>query len=546
MNEQLNILVVDDDETVLETFEEYFGSAEDRYSLITARNGADAIDICGETKVDFCFTDLYMPQVDGIEFVNRLRKLDNTIPVVVMTGYPTTDNAIATLKGGVLDFLKKPFGGDEIGKVLESALTKRSKFVDTLFSKEEKSNRDRLLYLDEKLSEKTNDLNTLNLVLQKLEWVKSSAEFFDLVVGLCAQVTGSDEAHFHVFDESVGKTALVASFEKCESEFDADKEWAIEKAAMKGITEGTAFLMKDCVNSDCLGLPVRSVIGIPLRIRGKVFGIITAALIGDGKKAFTEKEVYYLDFVANRAGFLIENIALYENIYENLFATLYAFVEAIEAKDPYTKQHSNRVAELGVVIGAEMGVSGESLDLLNFSGHLHDIGKIGIRDNILLKPEQLTEEEYTAIKAHPIIGANIIGHLGLMSEEQTIVRHHHERWDGGGYPDGLSGTDIPFLSRILAVADAYDAMASDRAYRKRIPRDMIIQTIQQNAEKQFDPQVVSAFMEAHKSGKMINAEVVGTVAGTKRGVINVKSDAFNGCSLQNPTLPTAQIHRPKN
>ena len=535
MNEQLNILVVDDDETVLETFEEYFGSAEARYSLITARNGADAIDICGKTKVDFCFTDLYMPQVDGIEFVNRLRKLDNTIPVVVMTGYPTTDNAIATLKGGVLDFLKKPFGADEIGKVLESALTKRSKFVDTLFSKEEKSNRDRLLYLDEKLSEKTNDLNTLNLVLQKLEWVKSSSEFFDLVVGLCAQVTGSDEAHFHVFDESVGKTALVASFQKNESEFDADRQWAIEKAAMKGITEGTAFLMKDCENSDCLGLPVRSVIGIPLRIRGKVFGIITAALVGKGKKAFTEKEVYYLDFVANRAGFLIENIALYENIYENLFATLYAFVEAIEAKDPYTKQHSNRVAELGVVIGAEMGVSGESLDLLNFSGHLHDIGKIGIRDNILLKPEQLTDEEYTAIKAHPIIGANIIGHLGLMSEEQTIVRHHHERWDGGGYPDGLSGTDIPYLSRILAVADAYDAMASDRAYRKRIPRDMIIQTIQQNAKKQFDPQVVSAFMEAHKSGKMINAEVVGTVAGTKRGVVGIKPDVFNGCSL-NPKI----------
>ena len=528
-------MVVDDDETVLETFEEYFGSAEDRYSLITARNGAEAIDICGETKVDFCFTDLYMPQVDGIEFVNRLRKLDNTIPVVVMTGYPTTDNAIATLKGGVLDFLKKPFGADEIGKVLESALTKRSKFVDTLFSKEEKSNRDRLLYLDEKLSEKTNDLNTLNLVLQKLEWVKSSSEFFDLVVGLCAQVTGSDEAHFHVFDESVGKTALVASFQKNESEFDADRQWAIEKAAMKGITEGTAFLMKDCENSDCLGLPVRSVIGIPLRIRGKVFGIITAALVGKGKKAFTEKEVYYLDFVANRAGFLIENIALYENIYENLFATLYAFVEAIEAKDPYTKQHSNRVAELGVVIGAEMGVSGESLDLLNFSGHLHDIGKIGIRDNILLKPEQLTDEEYTAIKAHPIIGANIIGHLGLMSEEQTIVRHHHERWDGGGYPDGLSGTDIPYLSRILAVADAYDAMASDRAYRKRIPRDMIIQTIQQNAKKQFDPQVVSAFMEAHKSGKMINAEVVGTVAGTKRGVVGIKPDVFNGCSL-NPKI----------
>ena len=534
MSEQLHILVVDDDESVLEVFQEYFGTTPDSYSLVTASNGADAIDICGKSKVDFCFTDLYMPKMDGIKLVTEIHNLDNTIPIVVMTGYPTAENAIATLKGGVIDFLKKPFRADDIGKVIESALTRRSKFVDTLFSKEEKSNRERLLYLDEKLSEKTNDLNTLNLILQKLEWVKSSSEFFDLVVGLCAQVTGSDETHFHVFDESVGKIALVASFQKAKSEFDPDKHWAIEKAALKGISEGTAFLMKDCVDSDCLGLPISSVIGIPLRIRQKIFGIITAALIGEGKRAFTEKEVYYLDFIAKRAGFLIENLALYENIYENLFATLYAFVEAIEAKDPYTKQHSNRVAELGMMIGAEMGLSGEALDLLNFSGHLHDIGKIGIRDNILLKPATLTDEEYTAIKAHPIIGANIIGHLGLMSEEQTIVRHHHERWDGRGYPDGLSGKEIPFLSRILAVADAYDAMASDRAYRKRIPKEVIINTIEANSGKQFDPQVVSAFMKACKGGKMTSKEDPGIFACRKQGVIHIKCDPLKGCNLKSP------------
>ena len=531
MNDRLHILVVDDDKNVLEIFREYFERATDAYSLVTARNGAEAIEICGKRKIDFCFTDLYMPQVDGIEFVNRLHELDNTIPVVVMTGYPTTDNAIATLKGGVVDFLKKPFRGDDIGKVIDGALANRSKFVSTLFSKEEKSSRERLLYLDEKLSEKTNDLNMLNLILQKLEWVKSSSEFFDLVVGLCAQVSGSDEAHFHVFDESTGKTALVASFQKAKSECNTDNQWAIEKAALKGVSEGTAFLMKDCVDSDCLGLPLRSVIGIPLRIRGKIFGIITVALIGEGKEAFSEKQVYYLDFVAKRAAFLIENLALYENIYENLFATLYAFVEAIEAKDPYTKQHSNRVAELSVIIGSEMGLSGESLDLLNFSGHLHDIGKIGIRDHILLKPARLTAEEYTAIKEHPIIGASIIGHLGLMSEEQTIVRHHHERWDGRGYPDGLRGTDIPFLSRILAVADTYDAMASDRAYRKRIPKDIILQMIEGNSEKQFDPRVVTAFMRAHQKGNVSQKDTANPFTCKKCRLINIKSDPFDGCSL---------------
>jgi HD-GYP domain-containing protein (c-di-GMP phosphodiesterase class II) len=383
------------------------------------------------------------------------------------------------------------------------------------------------------VSEKANDLNTLNLILQKLEWVKSSSEFFDLVVGLCAQVTGSDEAYFHVYDEAVDKVSLVASFETgtSKSEFHADKRWAIDKVAAKGISEGTAFLMKDCGPCQGFGLPVRSVIGTPLKIREKVFGILTAVLAGDGKRAFSEKEVYYCDFIAKRAGFLIENIALYENIYENLFATLYAFVEAIEAKDPYTKQHSNRVAELAVMIGDRIGVSSEELDLLNFSGHLHDIGKIGIRDNILMKPGRLSREEYTAIKAHPIIGANIIGHLGLMSEEQRIVRYHHERWDGKGYPDGLLGEKIPFLSRILAVADTYDAMASDRAYRKRIERDLIIQTIQQNAGKQFDPQVVDAFMSAQKGGKMTSKEGFLTLSHKKPRVVNLESNPFDGRSV---------------
>jgi putative nucleotidyltransferase with HDIG domain len=240
-------------------------------------------------------------------------------------------------------------------------------------------------------------------------------------------------------------------------------------------------------------------IAIPFKIRQKVFGVL-AAIIKEGSVPFTEKDLYYLSFVAKRAGYVIENVALYENIHENLFATLYAFVEAIEARDPYTKQHSSRVSQLALIIGKEMGCSNEELDLLSFSGHLHDIGKIGIRDNILLKPGPLNENERHAINRHPVIGANIIGHVGLMCEEQKIIRHHHERWDGTGYPDGLKGESVPFLSRILAVADIYDAMDSDRAYRKRIAQEVVVKTIRQNAGGQLDEAVVQAFLKAYEKG----------------------------------------------
>ena len=196
----------------------------------------------------------------------------------------------------------------------------------------------------------------------------------------------------------------------------------------------------------------------------------------------------------------IENLALYENIYQNLFATLYAFVNALEARDPYTRQHSNRVTGISLILGKKLDCSSEELDILNFAGHLHDIGKIGIRDDILLKPGRLTPEEFEKIKEHPVIGANILEQLGLWERERLIIRCHHERFDGTGYPDGLKQKEIPFLARILSVADVYDAMASDRAYRKKMEENLIIKIIREGSGTQFDSGIVDAFLKAYNEG----------------------------------------------
>ena len=149
-----------------------------------------------------------------------------------------------------------------------------------------------------------------------------------------------------------------------------------------------------------------------------------------------------------------------------------------------------------------MGCSEEQIDLLTFSGHLHDIGKLAIPDSILLKPGPLTTDEFNAIKKHPVIGANIVGRLGLLTGEQRIILHHHERWNGKGYPGGLKGEAIPFLSRVLAVADVYDAMASDRAYRKRLADEVVLETIRGGAGVDFDGAVVEAFLSLHQKGKL--------------------------------------------
>jgi putative nucleotidyltransferase with HDIG domain len=237
---------------------------------------------------------------------------------------------------------------------------------------------------------------------------------------------------------------------------------------------------------------VQSVMVVPLKIRENVFGV-ASAFIFDKDRIFNEKDIYYLSFITQKAAGAIENVALYENIYDNLFATLFAFVTALEVRDFYTRRHSTRVAKYARMIAMEMGCGEEELDVINVAGMLHDIGKIGIRDDILLKPGRLTDEEFEKIKAHPAIGADIISNLGLWDREVDIIRHHHERFDGKGYPDGLAGEAIPKLARIMSVADCFDAMASDRPYRKEMEMSRVLKTIRENSGTQFDPQVVDAF-----------------------------------------------------
>jgi len=170
-------------------------------------------------------------------------------------------------------------------------------------------------------------------------------------------------------------------------------------------------------------------------------------------------------------------------------------VNALEAKDPYTRHHSERVTTYAIAIAERLNCSAEQVESLRTVGYLHDIGKIGIADRILNKPASLTPEEYELIKRHPIIGESIVSELGLNAEQRAIIRHHHERWDGKGYPDGLAGEEVPLLARIVAVADAFDSMTSLRAYRAGMRDADAIEELRSNLGRQFDPRVVAAFLQ---------------------------------------------------
>ena len=169
--------------------------------------------------------------------------------------------------------------------------------------------------------------------------------------------------------------------------------------------------------------------------------------------------------------------------------------QTVEAKDPYTRGHSDRVSEYSVLIWKKLGLDEKTLHILKIGGLFHDIGKIGIPDSILLKESKLSDEEYSQIKNHPMIGVHMLGDAAIFTDILPIVKHHHERYDGRGYPSQLVGEDIPYVARIAAVADTFDAMTSKRSYRDSLPIDVVRAEIERCSGTQFDPNIAKVFLD---------------------------------------------------
>ncbi len=237
---------------------------------------------------------------------------------------------------------------------------------------------------------------------------------------------------------------------------------------------------------------VRQAVIVPLIESDRLFGWLGAFNhSADGEFGSTEANL--LSSVAAILGIHAGNIELYRQQGEFLAGVVRALTSAIDAKDPYTCGHSDRVARVAVQLAKRLGCRAHDLETIYLSGLLHDIGKIGIDDQVLRKPGKLTEAEYEHIKLHAEIGYRILKDIKQLDDVLPVVRHHHEAWNGKGYPFGLSGEEIPFFARIVSVADAFDAMSSDRPYRKGIPDEQLDAILREGAGNQWDAQVVETF-----------------------------------------------------
>ncbi|MBP8698926.1 MAG: HD-GYP domain-containing protein, partial [Syntrophorhabdaceae bacterium] len=184
----------------------------------------------------------------------------------------------------------------------------------------------------------------------------------------------------------------------------------------------------------------------------------------------------------------------------NVFQTLTCLIDAINKRDTYTEGHCNRVTNMSLKLAEKMDLAGFERDVIRFVGPIHDLGKIGIPDAILLKPGSLTDDEYKIMKSHSVFGEEILSRFVILARESKVIRSHHERYDGKGYPDAIAKDDIPISSRVIALCDTYDAMTSNRPYRNAMQKQDALKEIQRCSKSQFDPSIVECFLPMMESG----------------------------------------------
>ena len=237
----------------------------------------------------------------------------------------------------------------------------------------------------------------------------------------------------------------------------------------------------------------KALVGAPLMYCKRRVGMLTIYMRRASR--VSDSLIPIVSLVADVAATIVENSQLVHRLEKNYFSTVEALAAAIEAKDPYTRGHSKRVTQFAIVLAERFKVSGTKMKDLQYGAMLHDVGKIGVRGQILNKRGRLTPEEYKIIKRHPIIGERIIDSVDFLQGAKPVVRSHHERFDGTGYPDGLRDEEIPLLARIVAVVDFYDALTSERPYRPAFSIEQTRLYIKEGIGAEFDPTVASEFLK---------------------------------------------------
>ncbi|MBK7143096.1 MAG: response regulator [bacterium] len=468
------LLIVDDEQYICDIIQETL--LEENYEVSTFASPQEALVHLRNNPVDLVLTDLMMTDISGIDILQAAKTYQNDAVVILMTAHPTLQTAVAVLKQGAYDFLVKPFKLEILKATIKRGLAHQRVVRDNLRLKGQVD----FLKAASAISIGVDIDKYLHMVLSsaRTELSASAAAVIEIdphsnEVLRRLSIADEPELNLLVLDES--RLSGFAGHRVCEPR-----------------------IVSEPVIRD--GAPMtQTTISSPIYIRRKLHGVVNLVLF-DRFYRISPGQMDVLTILTNSAGSAISNNLLYHNLQTSYLQAIRALANAIEARDNYTAGHTDRVIKLAEKVARFMGWSDTRINHLIVGCTLHDIGKIGVPDSILNKPDRLTDEEREKMLNHPNVGLRIVRDIELFKPSLPYIAAHHERFDGKGYPNGLAGEAIPIEGRLLAVVDTFDAILSDRPYRKGATLEIALRELVINKGKQFDPKLVDIFFDVLRAG----------------------------------------------
>lgn len=463
------------------------------YSVASAENGDAAIQELRIRHYDIVISDLKMPRVSGIELLEKITADNINVLTIIMTGFGTVETAIEAMKKGAYDYVLKPFKVEEVVRIIQRGLDGQKLKAENIRLKE---------------------ALTLYRVSEAMASSLELDQVLDVILRATLDESGGDVASLHLQDpkssEYIERVQLTSeSFHP----IPAGHMPSLQLAELKShlavgkpiLAHGTAALR--FFSSTSPKHPLVSYVALPLQVSGRLIGMLNVFSFTPTLK-FDEGARKMLSVLASRAASAIDNARLYDDLLErnqelrqangdledNYQQTVLGFAQALEESDRYTRGHSERVSGYAGLLAERLGMTALEVRIIVQAGLMHDIGKIGIRYDMLNKPGRLSEPEIEVFREHPNKGRRIMAPIPCMQNLIDAAWCHHEWFDGGGYPRNLSGQNIPIQGRIVSIADAYDAMTSDRAYRKALPHAVAVKELLRCSGSQFDPELAKAFV----------------------------------------------------
>jgi len=324
--------------------------------------------------------------------------------------------------------------------------------------------------------------------------------FCRLIVEYSTDLLNTKMGSLMLKNKSLNKLEIISARGLSEDVINSTKIPVGEGIAGRVAQEGKAIYCEDIENdvrfmrNSRIKYASSSFISVPLKVKNKVIGVLNVNS-KKKEKRFTQRDLKLLSILADQAAVAIENIQLYNDMKNMYLGTIQTLAQAIEAKDPYTRGHTDRVAKFAVKIALRMDLPPKLVRNIEYAALIHDIGKIGIKDSVLTKPSKLSESEYESVKKHTKIGEQILAPVEFLTNVAPLVLYHHEHFNGEGYMEGLKGEEISLGARILNVADSFEAMTSERPYSKGRSLESAMQELKDKSGIQFDPRVVEVFLE---------------------------------------------------